>query len=115
VIHLDNAKYHKAKVDAPSLSQKKATLMEACRGFLLDDSGTLPILRDRLRTYIAAHVRPRSETLAEQYGHRLLWTPPYYSKLQPIERVWAVVKNEIARQHTKATSFQVAEVRQRIR
>jgi len=30
-------------------------------------------------------------------GHEIQWTPPYHPELQPIERVWACVKNEIAR------------------
>ena len=30
-------------------------------------------------------------------GHQIQWTPPYHPELQPIERVWACVKNEIAR------------------
>ena len=29
--------------------------------------------------------------------HQLLFTPPYHPELQPIERVWCCVKNEIAR------------------
>ncbi|OQR85840.1 hypothetical protein ACHHYP_11297 [Achlya hypogyna] len=33
---------------------------------------------------------------ARSWGHRVLYTPPYHPELQPIEVVWAVVKNRIA-------------------
>ena len=35
--------------------------------------------------------------IAEQFGHKLSFTPPYHCELQPIEGVWAVVKSEVAR------------------
>ncbi|OQR80747.1 hypothetical protein ACHHYP_17246 [Achlya hypogyna] len=31
------------------------------------------------------------------YGHEVLYTPPYHPELQPIEVVWACVKNRIGR------------------
>ncbi|OQR85882.1 hypothetical protein ACHHYP_11227 [Achlya hypogyna] len=33
---------------------------------------------------------------ARSWGHQVLYTPPYHPELQPIEEVWAVVKNRIA-------------------
>ena len=38
---------------------------------------------------------PTQRTTATE--HELLFTPPYHPELQPIERVWCCVKNEIAR------------------
>jgi transposase len=35
-------------------------------------------------------------TIARHYGHQLKFTPPYYPELQPIEKVWGIVKNPIA-------------------
>jgi hypothetical protein len=34
--------------------------------------------------------------IAAKYGHRVLITPPYHPELQPIEIIWAVVKNAVA-------------------
>ena len=34
--------------------------------------------------------------IARSWGHKVLYTPPYHPELQPIEVVWAVVKNRIA-------------------
>ena len=33
---------------------------------------------------------------ADNGGHEVRWTPAYHPELQPIERLWAVVKNDIA-------------------
>ncbi|OQR85267.1 hypothetical protein ACHHYP_20592 [Achlya hypogyna] len=35
--------------------------------------------------------------IARSWGHRVLFTPPYHPELQPIEIIWAVGKNTIAR------------------
>lgn len=37
------------------------------------------------------------DEIAEEYGHKILRTPPYHPELQPIETCWAVVKNQIGR------------------
>ena len=36
------------------------------------------------------------ETLAEKYGHKIIFLPPYYPEFNPIELCWARVKNFIA-------------------
>ncbi|KAG0009117.1 hypothetical protein BGZ82_004208, partial [Podila clonocystis] len=44
------------------------------------------------------HVTARK--IMEEKGHELIKTPPYHCELQPIEKIWAVVKNQIAAQAT---------------
>ncbi|CEP18938.1 hypothetical protein [Parasitella parasitica] len=34
--------------------------------------------------------------IARKYNHKLLFTPPYHCELQPIEKIWSIVKNPIA-------------------
>ena len=36
------------------------------------------------------------DVLAEQFGHKIVRTPPYHPELQPIETCWGIVKNEVA-------------------
>jgi hypothetical protein len=43
----------------------------------------------------------------------VLFTPPRYSELQPIETVWAIVKGRVGRQYTTATTL--ADVEDRLR
>ena len=31
--------------------------------------------------------------IAKDYGHEVLFTPPYHPELQPIEKIWGVAKN----------------------
>ena len=50
--------------------------------------------------------------MAERAGHTVMFTPPRYSDLQPIELVWAIMKQGIGQQHTHATTFE--EVRKRL-
>jgi transposase len=45
------------------------------------------------------------ERVAQQHNHRILFTPPRKSEWQPIEKFWAVVKNDVARQYTKQRTF----------
>ncbi len=44
--------------------------------------------------------------LAEAEGHQVIFTPPHYSDLQPIELVWAKINNSIAKQYTNDVTFQ---------
>lgn len=48
--------------------------------------------------------RTRLQTLFHNTGYQLLFTPPYTPEVQPIELVWAHVKNYVARQTTKDTN-----------
>jgi hypothetical protein len=45
------------------------------------------------------------ERVAQQHNHRVLFTPPRKSEWQPIEKFWAIVKNDVARQYTKQRTF----------
>jgi len=46
----------------------------------------------------AFHRKSRLPVLAQKYGHRLIFLPPYSPELNPIERFWAWIK-----QHLKST------------
>ena len=43
--------------------------------------------------------------MAETEGHEVLYSPPHYSNLQPIETVWAIVKGDVGRQYSITTTF----------
>ncbi|KAG1449094.1 hypothetical protein G6F56_008751 [Rhizopus delemar] len=44
------------------------------------------------------HIQPQFACydIATRYGHRILFTPSYHPEVQPIEKVWAMIKNPIA-------------------
>ena len=66
-------------------------------------------LRAVLTSYIKSHPGINT-TLVQQImkakGHRLLYTPPYESWMQPIELVWARIKHQVAQQAKAGRSWQ---------
>ena len=62
-----------------------------------------------LKQWIANNVKPEIVTAAAEQGHRVLFTPPYYSDLQPIEYLWACVKGHIGRSYTTGTTLAQVE------
>lgn len=94
-IQLDNAKYHKTRHDPPpSSNANKHTLLE-----WLHRHGDDTLTRSDSKQRILEAVRQKGEgtkyrivQLAEAHSIRVIFTPPYHPELQPIECVWAVVK-----------------------
>ena len=135
ILVLDNAKYHHARGDdfyspakmnrgqcADFLRQTNyKTITGEVRGtvktyrssqFSLDerDGGpTLGLLRKTVKEYLSSHPQI-NQTIPQQLmadkGYELLYTPPYESWLQPIELVWARMKQRVARQSDAARKWQ---------
>ncbi len=63
---------------------------------------TLEEMRGELRKYITAHQELQQTEvykLFKQHNHRLVYTPPYTPTCQPIEMMWAYIKNYVARKY----------------
>ncbi|OQR85731.1 hypothetical protein ACHHYP_20551 [Achlya hypogyna] len=92
IIVLDNASYH---IDLPDNTPKgnwaKPRLLEACGqlGNPASDSEYKSEIWEKVRRYIKENVQPVIVSMAAQRGHTVKYTPPYHSRLQPIELVWA--------------------------
>ena len=59
-------------------------------------------LRAHMQAYLVAHPelnRTEVAKLMQQHQHELIYTPPYLPGVQPIERLWAYVKNHVAAQY----------------
>ena len=69
-------------------------------------------LRPRLQQELDKHIdkTPLITQLAAKHDHQVLILPVHPPELNPIERVWAIVKNECARLLRTGTQFK--EVRQ---
>ncbi|GMF35043.1 unnamed protein product [Phytophthora fragariaefolia] len=95
---MDGASYHWRIIKpAPKKGWKKKWILR----WLLEHGipwGT--DTRNALLLRLAAAAKPKTNYAANiidrEYGHRLIYTPPYHPDLQPIEVVWGVVKNRIA-------------------
>jgi len=64
----------------------------------------IPCAKDCLKVELAEILRKvapeptyKIDIIAKGEGHKILRTPPYHPELQPIEKCWAVVKNEVSR------------------
>lgn len=58
-----------------------------------------------LKKWINANVEMEIVQCAKELGHSVLFTPPHYSDLQPIELVWALIKNNVAKSYKKGITF----------
>ena len=100
-IIMDNASYHSRKCPetvAPTMAKRKdvmkAWLTE--RGIPFDDKS----LKADLYALIKDN-KPTTEYVADrlimQKGHQVLRLPPYHCDLNPIELLWGIIKNDVAR------------------
>ena len=106
VIIMDNASYHNAHKDdgVPSLSSKKSVLQDWLdkESISYDVDSIRPQLielidRQRpLKTYYLDDLL-KNDPLYKKRNIEILRTPPYHPELQPIEKCWAVMKQELGR------------------
>ena len=69
-------------------------------------SPSLDEMKSVMKAYLVQHPelsRTRLQHIFDHHGYELIFTPPYTPQVQPIELVWAHVKNYVARQ-TDATT-----------
>ncbi len=113
IIVMDNAKYHKKlPPDTPRKGWKKAQLIEACADRNIDVPDKA--LKSTIWQLLEAHVQtaqPIICNMAKNEGHEVVFSPPHYSDLQPIELVWANVKGQVGRQYTTETKLEDVRLR----
>lgn len=97
-IIMDNAKYHiNLPQSTPKRGDKKAALLEYCNdnNIIVNPQSLKPEIVEKVMSHVQANVRPIIVEMAENSGHRVIFTPPYHSDLEPIELVWAITKGEV--------------------
>jgi hypothetical protein len=115
LIILDNAKYHLVYGNhVPKWSKmKKQECIDYLRSKQVEVVPTMTAveLKQQVRQYIEQHEKPEIIRLAELAGHKVLFTPPYHSDLQPIELAWAYVKGKVGRQYSNGTTLEMVHQR----
>lgn len=106
LIVLDRCAFHMVSRDAIIPSQmRKAVLQQwlTDRGITWEE----PWLRARLMQEVDRYrdKKPMVEILAEEQGHKVLFLPVHHPELNPIELVWATVKNYCGTVFSNSTSF----------
>jgi transposase len=70
---------------------------------------TALLLRAKVKEYIKEYEVSAVIELAKKGNHKILFTLPYHSDLQPIELVWALVKGKIARLYSNGRTMDQLE------
>ena len=121
IIILDNAKYHKCydndvaeygkwnKAKCIAYLTKKACKTRAASAAIRKLSAKE--LKAKVREHIKANEKMMITKVCEEKGHKVVFTPPRYSDLQPIELVWANIKGNIGRDYAKGTTMKDIERR----
>lgn len=107
VIVMDNASYHSETLEKlPNMRWKKQEIQEwlTKNGVYFGNNEVKAELMSRIPEHLrqAAKIYKIDKT-AEEFGHTVLRLPPYHCDLNPIELVWAKVKNEVARVNSDYT------------
>lgn len=111
VIVMDNASYHSRRQERlPVTSWRKLNIQEwlSSKNVAYEEKETKTELlakvkdvKDRYQSYV-------TDEMAKQVGIEVLRLPPYHCELNPIELVWADVKNYVARNNT---TFKMVDVK----
>lgn len=113
VIVVDRATYHLVpEVQITPSTMRKAELQQWLSNHSI--AWEPHWLRPRLQQEVDQHIdkTPWMTKLAAAHGHQVLLLPVHHPELNPIELVWAIVKNDCARQLRAGLKFK--EVRQHL-
>ena len=107
---MDNASYHKVpRKDAARFTKMKS---EQLRDYLrshgkeFNANAVRSDLIKLCKALFPEELKPGVCLAAEKKNHRVLFTPPYHSDLQPIELVWADVKGYAGKKYVHGITFE---------
>lgn len=105
VIVMDNAPYHSKQVDkCPTTANRKDDIKAWLQrhNISFDEKMLKAELLFLAKSNKSGPVY-RVDTMLKQHGHDVLRLPPYHAELNPIELIWANVKNYVASQNLQFT------------
>jgi hypothetical protein len=112
---MDNAAYHKLYGShVPKwgkLRKQECIDFLLSKGFEVEARCPAVVVKARTKEWILANEKFECVRLAEEQGHKVLFTPPYHSDLQPIELTWARIKGNIGRQYSVGTTLALVHER----
>lgn len=112
VLIVDNAPYHNVQVDkAPNSNSKKCDMIAWLHEHNIDfdESMLKPQLYKLILLHKPAQKKFSMDRICAAYGHSVLRLPPYHPDLNPIERIWAEMKQYVG---VRNTTFKTQHVRQ---
>ncbi|KAJ8909981.1 hypothetical protein NQ315_013573, partial [Exocentrus adspersus] len=96
---VDNASYHNVKADkSPTSGSRKGDMINWLieHNIQHDPKVTKLELYNIIKYHKEATITYRLDILLQQHGHTILRLPPYHPEVNPIEKIWAMVKNRVA-------------------
>lgn len=111
VIVMDNASYHSTSAEKiPTTKTRKADILAwlQSKRILHDPKTTRPELLEIVRQHKHKYKMYKLDKIAYEMGHEVVRIPPYHCQYNPIELVWAQVKNEVSE---KNKTFKIRDVR----
>lgn len=111
VIVMDNASYHSCFLEKiPSTKTRKADIVAWLqnKNIIHNPNNTKSELLYIVRQHKEKYKVYELDAIANEMGHEVVRLPPFHCHYNPIELIWAQIKNEVAA-HNK--SFKIADVR----
>ncbi|KAM7307120.1 uncharacterized protein ISCGN_010756 [Ixodes scapularis] len=110
VIVMDNASYHSRRLEALSTtSSRKDDIRQwlTSKKISWDPKMVKKQLLDIVALVKPQHLKYRVDTAAETAGCTVVRLPPYHCEFNPIELIWAQIKNGVG---ARNTTFKIADV-----
>ncbi|KAM7287452.1 uncharacterized protein ISCGN_031143 [Ixodes scapularis] len=110
VIVMDNASYHSRRLEAvPTTSSRKDDIRQwlTSKKISWDPKMVKKQLLDIVALVKPQHLKYRVDTAAETAGCTVVRLPPYHCEFNPIELIWAQIKNGVA---ARNTTFKIVDV-----
>lgn len=102
-IFMDNASYHSVIVDkAPTTATRKGDMQKWLDDHHIpyDKTSLKAELYEIIKLHKSRTLRYEIDEIAESRGHKGVRLPPYHCQFNPIELIWAQVKNEVAKENS---------------
>lgn len=103
VVVTDNAPYHNVQINrAPNSNSKKADMVSWLteKHFTFTPQMLKPQLYDIIKRHKKQFIQYKFDKIFNENGHSVVRLPPYHPDLNPIELIWATVKNRVAKLNT---------------
>lgn len=111
VLVMDNAPYHNVQLDrAPTSASRKKDMLDWLteKGIPYRSEMFKPELYDLIKINKHRFKTFKIDRLLAKFGHTVLRLPPYHPDLNPIENIWALVKDHVAQ---KNVTFRLEDAR----
>lgn len=112
LVVMDNAPYHCTQINkAPTMSNLKSEMQIWLRekNIFFEDSWTKAVLYDTIKKNKEPPVYAVDELL-RQHNHEVVKLPPYHCDLNPIEKIWSLVKRRVAEKNVAQDPKQIVEL-----